>query len=229
MFFRPAADTPMILPLASKKGLIHGHLLAPIQSAPWLCCPQHQGVWFQGRRRPLWAPEELNSNQDLRQLMSRTHVQEIAFVGLFPGTSTSLPRCQVAGGKRRYKQCQANFTGRCCLQFARGRDAGFMQYAIKFFFTTSDFHMETDLYRHPLIRETLPRLVYANENANGKHCSTSGFPFPPYMVLERGMSLAECAAATSSLSVCLSSSSIIVSAEAPSHDSCVNTNHDKSS
>ena len=78
------------------------------------------------------------------------------------------------------------------MQFARSRDGGFKQFAIKFFMQPADFDIETQHYRHPLVRECLPQLFHAQANADGALKSASGVPFWPFMVLERGTSLAEC-------------------------------------
>ena len=49
-----------------------------------------------------------------------------------------------------------------------------------------EFETEVALYRDPLLKQLLPDLLDANENADGKVRSRSGVPFAPYMVLERG-------------------------------------------
>ena len=66
--------------------------------------------------------------------------------------------------------------------------------ACRFFTHTDDFNLEVELYGNELIRETLPELIHATANADGSVRSRSGFKFPPFMVLERGASMAECAA-----------------------------------
>ena len=78
------------------------------------------------------------------------------------------------------------------MQFARGRDGGFMQYAIKFFSDAEDFRLQARHYENPLVRETLPQLYQADANADGGLQTESGYQFPPFMVFERGASLAEC-------------------------------------
>jgi hypothetical protein len=90
---------------------------------------------------------------------------------------------------------------RCCCtrhqlnaaQFARGSDGGYDQYAIKFFLRQEDFEREVSLYQDPTLRPTLPELIYASDNAAGTVCSINGMPFAPFMVVERGSSLIECA------------------------------------
>ena len=77
------------------------------------------------------------------------------------------------------------------LQFARGSDGGYAQYAIKFFSREEDFEKEVCLYKQPMLRCTLPDLICASSNADGTVRSLSGVPFGPFMVLERGSSLTE--------------------------------------
>ena len=89
------------------------------------------------------------------------------------------------------------------LQFARENDGSDKQYAIKFFMISDDYTEEEKLYRHSLIRHTLPELILSSDNADGRFKSKNGWPFPPFMVLERGFSLSTCAA--SCLLVCLAS------------------------
>ena len=67
-----------------------------------------------------------------------------------------------------------------------------MQYAIKFFSKTEDFRLEARHYENALVRETLPQLFQADANAEGGLQTDSGYQFPPFMVFERGASLAEC-------------------------------------
>ena len=45
------------------------------------------------------------------------------------------------------------------------------------------------LYRDPVLKQVLPDLIRANDNANCSVRSRSGVPFPPYLVLERGVTL----------------------------------------
>jgi hypothetical protein len=47
------------------------------------------------------------------------------------------------------------------------------------------------LYRDPVLRRMLPELRRASDNADGAARSRSGYTFPPYFVLERGMTLRE--------------------------------------
>jgi hypothetical protein len=100
---------------------------------------------------------------------------------------------------------------RICVQFARSADGGYRQFAIKFFLKREDYLREEGLYRDAAIRRTLPDLVQANDNAKIKILSRSGFPFPPFLVMERGTSLRECA--PSSAHRCSSACGIIVCLE----------------
>ena len=56
---------------------------------------------------------------------------------------------------------------------------------------TEGFERENALYRHPQIRETLPPVHGGSSNHDGATRSPSGFVFPPYLILERGVSLSE--------------------------------------
>ena len=68
------------------------------------------------------------------------------------------------------------------MQFARGREGGFDQYAIKICFDRDDFERETALYMDSSVAPVLPELKFASENAS---CSFQhgGYVFPPFMVL----------------------------------------------
>ena len=79
--------------------------------------------------------------------------------------------------------------GQALVSFAREASGTFAQYAIKFFFKRADFESETALYSHPELRRTLPTAVRANANEGGALRSRGGLPFPPYLVLARGMTL----------------------------------------
>jgi hypothetical protein len=61
--------------------------------------------------------------------------------------------------------------------------------ARRFFNARGDFEAEVAMYTHPVLRETLPSLLYAYSNADGSLRSRSGFVFPPFLVLERGVTL----------------------------------------
>jgi hypothetical protein len=83
--------------------------------------------------------------------------------------------------------------GQAVVQFARGANGGFEQRAIKLFTRSEDFAIEQRWYMNAAIHKTLPKLVGASDNADGSVRSITGMPFPPFMILERGTSLAECA------------------------------------
>ena len=58
---------------------------------------------------------------------------------------------------------------------------------------------------HSLIRQTLPELIYASDNARKAVKSRSRWPFPAFMVLERGVSLSSTCVAVFFLSCHLAS------------------------
>ena len=76
-----------------------------------------------------------------------------------------------------------------CAQFARSADGGYAQYAIKFFFGLNDYEREKRLYCDDAIRSTLPQLLQASDNVSAALVSKSGYPWPPFLVLERGTSM----------------------------------------
>ena len=53
------------------------------------------------------------------------------------------------------------------MQFARGRDGGFAQFAIKLFFDRNDYARETAHYVDKAIAPVLPELKFASDNASG--------------------------------------------------------------
>jgi hypothetical protein len=59
----------------------------------------------------------------------------------------------------------------------------------RFFFDKSDFERELRTYEHPQLQSTMPPLHASCPNADGALRSASGWPFPPFLVLERGVSL----------------------------------------
>ena len=46
-------------------------------------------------------------------------------------------------------------------------------------------------YEKSIFRACLPELLMATDNATRQHVSRSGYAFPPFMVLDRGITLAE--------------------------------------
>ena len=59
----------------------------------------------------------------------------------------------------------------------------------RFFLHKADFESEVNLYRDPLLRQVLPGILYASDNATHAARSRSGYALPPFFVLERGMTL----------------------------------------
>ena len=79
------------------------------------------------------------------------------------------------------------------VQFARGRDGGFAQYAIKLLFDREDYEREIALYVDKSIAPVLPQLTFATDNASSSFHWNS-YVFPPFLVMDRGTSLFECVA-----------------------------------
>jgi hypothetical protein len=79
--------------------------------------------------------------------------------------------------------------GQAVIAFARDRDGGFFQYAIKFFRRLEDFEVESEFYCNPRIRKALPQVFHGGDNADKALRSPGGFVFPPFLVLERGAPL----------------------------------------
>jgi serine/threonine protein kinase len=61
----------------------------------------------------------------------------------------------------------------------------------RFFRWRSEFDQKVALYNDPVLRSTLPDLLRADDNASGVTQSKSGYVFPPWLVLERGTTLAD--------------------------------------
>ena len=61
------------------------------------------------------------------------------------------------------------------------------QYRI--FHSRDEFEEEVALYRDPALASIMPDLLYANDNESGSVRSLSGYAFPPFFVLERGVTL----------------------------------------
>jgi serine/threonine protein kinase len=47
------------------------------------------------------------------------------------------------------------------------------------------------MYKNAGVLPTLPDLFYASDNADGAIRSRAGFPFPPFIIMERGITLAK--------------------------------------
>jgi hypothetical protein len=86
------------------------------------------------------------------------------------------------------------------MQFARGHTGGFQQFAIKFCLDRKDYELEEALYAQPDLRQVLPVLIDARHQSDPSSSVTAkskhGYVFPPFLVLERGMALSECASPT---------------------------------
>lgn len=66
----------------------------------------------------------------------------------------------------------------------------------RFFHIWKDYSRESTIVSHPRLRTTLPPAFAVNENLDanapgGILTATNGFKFPPFIVLERGVSLAD--------------------------------------
>ena len=64
-------------------------------------------------------------------------------------------------------------------------------HARRFFHIAQEFEEEVALYQDPVLRAVLPAILHASDNANGAERSQSGYVFPPFMVLERGVTMRE--------------------------------------
>jgi hypothetical protein len=61
----------------------------------------------------------------------------------------------------------------------------------RLFHRGEEFEAEVALYCNPILRQVLPELRRASDNEDGAVCSRSGYVFPPYFALERGITLRE--------------------------------------
>ena len=59
----------------------------------------------------------------------------------------------------------------------------------RIFHSRDEFEEEVALYRDPALASIMPDLLYANDNESGSVRSLSGYAFPPFFVLERGVTL----------------------------------------
>lgn len=64
----------------------------------------------------------------------------------------------------------------------------------RFFLATTEFEREVSMYRTAALRDALPPLLYATENTDAAESSTSGYVWPPFLVVERGTTLGDWAA-----------------------------------
>ena len=63
--------------------------------------------------------------------------------------------------------------------------------ARRFFNRVQDYAIEDAMYRNTAIKPVLPDLFAAAPNGDGAVRARSGYVFPPFLVMERGMTLAE--------------------------------------
>ena len=61
--------------------------------------------------------------------------------------------------------------------------------ACRFFHSREDFEIEQRIYEDRTFRACLPELILANDNARGDVQSHSGYTFPPFLVMDRGITL----------------------------------------
>ena len=64
----------------------------------------------------------------------------------------------------------------------------------RFFFKPEEFEEELALYSDPVLSKALPTVRFSSDNRDCSARSRSGFVFPPFIVLERGVTLAKWAA-----------------------------------
>jgi serine/threonine protein kinase len=64
-----------------------------------------------------------------------------------------------------------------------------MTWLCRFFTSMQDFLLERSFYQNETFRHCLPEVVQASENGNGCLISRSGFRFPPFLALDRGVTL----------------------------------------
>lgn len=62
--------------------------------------------------------------------------------------------------------------------------------ARRFFHDPAEYNEELALYNDAVLRAVLPGVLHASDNAAGAVRSRSGHHFPPFLVLERGVTLA---------------------------------------
>ena len=91
------------------------------------------------------------------------------------------------------EQCHG---GQSVVQFARDVHDSLMQYAVKVFIHPAAFEEEVAQYRDPVLQRCLPALLYATDNSEGAFRSYDGsFAIPPFLVVERGLSMQDWASA----------------------------------
>jgi hypothetical protein len=80
--------------------------------------------------------------------------------------------------------------GQGMIQFAARVDGG-EDIAIKFFLRPTAFKCEEALYTRPELRTMMPAVIGMERNTMGEIRSPSGWPFPPFIIVEKGESLDE--------------------------------------
>jgi hypothetical protein len=58
--------------------------------------------------------------------------------------------------------------------------------AVKFFFSAEAYEREVRYYQEPVLRQILVPVVFYDDNRVGSVCSSDGYVFPPFIVVERG-------------------------------------------
>ena len=53
----------------------------------------------------------------------------------------------------------------------------------------NEYNEEAAHYNDAVLNKVMPQLVTASDNSTGAHRSRSGYVFPPFFVLERGLTL----------------------------------------
>jgi serine/threonine protein kinase len=61
----------------------------------------------------------------------------------------------------------------------------------RFFLHENDYELEVGFYKHVVFCKCLPDLLQTHDNADGSIVSRSGYRFPPFMVLDRGLTLSQ--------------------------------------
>lgn len=62
---------------------------------------------------------------------------------------------------------------------------------MKFYLDRAAFRRERELYVLPELRCTMPTILAIEDNSNGNDATPYGYAFPPFVIIERGQSLAE--------------------------------------
>lgn len=82
--------------------------------------------------------------------------------------------------------------GQAVVHIARDAHDTMRQYAIKVFCDARAYEEELVQYRDPVLLKCLPELILASDNSDALVRSAgSGFPFPPFLVIERGLVLTQ--------------------------------------